>query len=144
MRTENGITIDTAALEQLLSQADLVTIGFTLFPQRLLADTRSNATDGQWAGIVDPVASMQERYLWLGRNRGSFGPPQAFSFFTWPHTVRGMVERDVLRPLRRRLGPEADADLERALEQALELERRAIADAVRGTEAWPTLWAAAS
>lgn len=140
MRTENGIDIDLEAMEKLLSQGDLITIGFTLFPQRLLVDTRTNDTDGQWIGLVEPVASVQERYLWLGRHRGSFGTPEGFAFFVWPQTVRGLVERDLLAPLRRRLTPEGRAALEDALQQALELERQAIAAAVRGTEAWPAIW----
>ena len=137
MRTENGIPIDTEAMEKLLTQGDLITIGFTLFPLRLLIDTRTNDTDGQWVGLVEPVASVQERYLWLGRHRGSFGPPQAFSFFVWPQTVRGLIERDLLRTLRQRLSPEASAALDSALDSALDLERQAIVAAVRGSEAWP-------
>lgn len=142
MRTENGIPIDTEAMENLLTHGDLITIGFTLFPLRLLVDTRTNDTDGQWAGLVEPVASVQERYLWLGRHRGSFGSPEAFSFFIWPETVRGLIDRDLLRALRRRLSSEACDALDTALNQALELERQAIVDAVRGTEAWPAIWQA--
>ena len=140
MRTENGADIDLEAMEKLLSQGDLITIGFTLFPLRLLVDTRTNDTDGQWVGLVEPVASVQERYLWLGRHRGSFGTPEGFAFFVWPQTVRGLVERDLLAPLRQRLTPDAAAALDEALRQALELERQAIAAAVRGTDAWPAIW----
>jgi hypothetical protein len=142
MRTENGIPIDIEAMEKLLTQGDLITIGFTLFPLRLLVDTRTNDTDGQWVGLVEPVASVQERYLWLGRHRGSFGSPEAFSFFIWPETVRGLIDRDLLRALSHRLSPEACNALDTALNQALELERQAIIDAVRGTEAWPAIWQA--
>jgi len=142
MRTENGIPIDIEAMENLLSRGDLITIGFTLFPLRLLIDTRTNETDGQWVGLVEPVASVQERYLWLGRHRGSFDSPAAFSFFIWPQTVRGLIDRDLLRALRHRLSPEACDALDSALNQALELERQAIVDAVRGTEAWPAIWQA--
>jgi hypothetical protein len=142
MRTENGVFIDTEAMEKLLTHGDIMTIGFTLFPLRLLIDTRTNETDGQWVGLVEPVASVQERYLWLGRHRGSFGPPEAFSFFVWPQTVRGLIDRDLLRTLRQRLSPEACDALDTALNQALELERQAIIDAVRGTEAWPAIWQA--
>ena len=142
MRTENGIPIDTEAMEKLLTQGDLITIGFTLFPLRLLIDTRTNDTDGQWVGLVEPVASVQERYLWLGRHRGSFGPPQAFSIFVWHHTVRRLIERQLQRTLRQRLSPEASAALDSALDSALDLERQAIVAAVRGSEAWPAIWQA--
>lgn len=142
MRTENGLEIDYAALDQLLTGGDLIAMGFTLFPKRLLVDTRSNATDGQYVSLVDPVATVQERYMWLGKHRGSFGTPQGFGFFVWPHTVRGLLERDALAPLRARLTPEASLGLDRALAEALELERQAMAAAVRGGEQWPAIWQA--
>lgn len=140
MRNENGLTIDEEALEKLLANADLITIGFTLFPERLLVDTRSNEREGQFADMVEPVASVQERYMWLGKHRGSFGAPEGFAFFVWPHTVRGLIERDALRTLKARLTPEAREDLEVALATALELERRAMIEAVRGSDRWPAVW----
>lgn len=144
MRTENGLTIDLNAVEKLLTEGDLITIGFTLFPQRLLVDTRFNANDGQWVGIVEPVASVQERYLWLGKHRGSFGTPNGFAFFVWPHTVRHLVESGALAPLRARLTSQAAEELDAAVEQALEMERRAMIDAVRGAQHWPSIWEAHS
>ena len=143
MRTENGMQIDRDALERLLSVSDLITIGFTLFPERLLVDTRSNATEGQFADMVEPVANVQERYMWLGKHRSGFGAPEGFAFFVWPHTVRGLIERDALAPLKRRLTPEALADLEVAIATAAELERQAMIEAVRGSERWPAVWEAA-
>lgn len=140
MRTENGITIDEEALEKLLTAADIVTIGFTLFPERLLVDTRSNDRDPQFADMVEPVASVQERYMWLGKHRGGFGAPEGFGFFVWPQTVRGMIERDALAPLRARLEPAIRQDLDIALATAAELERRAMVEAVRGSDRWPAVW----
>jgi hypothetical protein len=121
-----------------------VTIGFATFPERLLIDTRTNATEGPLVAIVPPVASVQERYLWLGKHRGSFGSPEAFTFFVWPHTVRYLVETDMLAPLRARLvavSPEADAVLATTLTRLLDIERRVTIEAIRGgTDAWVTVW----
>ncbi|WP_322819594.1 hypothetical protein [Tepidiforma sp.] len=142
MRTENGIDVDIQAIERILAEGDLITIGFSLFPLRLLVDTRENEHDGQWAGIVEPVASVQERYLWLGKHRGSFGPPRAFAFFVWPKTVRNLVERGTLAILRARLRGETLHQFDHAIEQLLELERQAMRDAVRGSRAWPAIWEA--
>ena len=140
MRTENGIEIDIAALELVLLQADVLTLGFSLFPQRLLIDTRSNDRQGQLVTMVEPAGSVQERYLWLGKHRGAFGAPQGFSFFVWPQTVDGLRERKVLTPLRDRLDPEAARALDLGLDAAAALERDAIQRAVRGSEDWPGLW----
>jgi len=140
MQTENGLQIDSEALNRLLQHSDLITIGFTLFPERLLVDTRSNDQQGQFAEMVAPVASVQERYLWLGKHRGSFGPPEGFAFFVWPHTVRYLIERDALAPLRERLSPEARESLDVAIATAAELERRAMQEIVRGSDRWPAVW----
>jgi hypothetical protein len=142
MQAENGLDVDLAALERVLTTGDLVTIGFTLFAQRLLIDTRSNETAGQFVSIVEPVGSVQERYLWLGKMRGSFGPPQAFAFFVWPHTVRNLLERDLLAPLRARLSEAAGRSLDRALLEAREMEHQAMKQAIRGNDDWPTIWEA--
>jgi hypothetical protein len=140
MRSENGLAIDPEALGRVLTAADVLTIGFTLFPHRLLIDTRSNASTPQFAGMVEPVANMQERYLWLGQHRGSLGAPQAFSFFVWPHSVATLRQRDVLGPLLARLDNTTREYLDIALDQAARLERAGTIAAIRGDEAWPALW----
>lgn len=146
MLTENGIEFDHDALRQVLEQADVLTIGFATFPQRLLIDTRTRTDEGPLATFVEPVTSVQERYLWLGKHRGSFGAPQGFSFFIWPRTVRALVEGDALRPLRDRLaragGPASVAELDTALAALRELELQALRNVVAGGEGWHTVWAA--
>ena len=147
MLGENGLTVDLDAVAEVLHRADVLTIGFTTFPERLLIDTRSNDQAGPMSAIVGPVATVQERYLWLGQHRGMFGAPQAFSFFVWPHTIQNLVERDVLAPMRERLAEGsagACAELDRLLQQLTTREEEAIRDAVRGTEAFQTLWQRAS
>ena len=140
MITENGQDIDGEALERLLRTGDVITVGFTLFPERLLIDTRSNETDGQFAGMVEPVGSVQERYLWLGKHRRTFASPEAFAFFIWPHTVRNLIERDALAALKSRLAARTIDSLDRGLLGALALEREAMAEAIRGSERWAAVW----
>lgn len=140
MRTENGIDIDRAALEQVLTQADVLTIGFTLFPQRLLVDARSNDRQAQLVTMVEPVASVQERYLWLGKHRGTFGAPEAFSFFIWPQTVGNLRDRHLLATLEARLEPAAVEALGQALATAAQLEREATQRAILGSGEWQALW----
>ncbi|MBK8561621.1 hypothetical protein [Candidatus Amarobacter glycogenicus] len=90
--------------------------------------------------MVEPVANIQERYVWLGKHRGSFGAPEGFAFFVWPQTVRGLIERDALAPLKARLTSEARRDLDVALATAAELERGAIIEAIKGSDRWPAVW----
>lgn len=143
MFAENGIEVDYDALNDLFHRADVLTIGFALFPERLLIDTRSTAGEGPMVAVVAPVTSVQERYHWLGQHRPQFGAPEAFSFFVWPHTVRRLIEQEVLAPLRARLDSvsgDGGAVLEEALATVGELERHAIAAAIRGDQPWTTVW----
>ena len=143
MFTENGLQVDLDALNELLLKADVLTIGFTSFPARLLIDTRTSQTEGPLVAIVAPVQTVQERYLWLGKHRGNFGAPEAFSFFIWPHPVRSLVSRDILRPLLDRLERASDgagAALSESLERLREMEDEAVRAAIRGEEPWKTVW----
>lgn len=143
MFTENGIELDPERVNQILRQADVLTIAFPLFPERVLFDTRTNGVDGPLIAVVEPVASVEERYLWLGKHRSGFGAPEAFSFFAWPHTVRSLVERDILAPLRERLvsaSPDAAGVFDEVMGRLRERERIAIRDAIVGEDPWRTLW----
>lgn len=143
MFTENGVTVDLDALNELLRKADVLTIGFAVFPARLLIDTRTSKTEGPLVAIVAPVTTVQERYLWLGKHRGNFGAPEAFSFFIWPHPVRSLASRDILRPLIDRLeqaSGEAGVVLAESLRRLQEMEDEAIRAAIRGEEPWKTVW----
>ncbi|MEX0782474.1 MAG: hypothetical protein WD557_07480 [Dehalococcoidia bacterium] len=143
MFTENGIEIDPERVNQILRQADVLTIAFALFPERVLFDTRTNETDGPLVAIVEPVASVQDRYHWLGQHRSAFGAPEAFSFFAWPHTVRTLIDQDILASLRERL-EDASPDAARVFDEVMSRLRRrelvAIGDAIRGADPWRTLW----
>ena len=143
MFTENGVEPDLAAVDDILRRGDVIAIGFTGFAERLLVDTRFNDETGPLATVVEPVASVQERFLWLGRHRGMFGAPKAFSFFVWPGSVATLVHSDVLDPLRARLAAyndEAVRGLAQALGEMVEGERDLTRRAIRGDEPWKSLW----
>jgi hypothetical protein len=143
MFTDNGLGIDMDGLQNLLQNADVLTIGFVGFPERLLIDTRHNQWEGPLVAIVAPARTVQERYLWLGKHRGSFGVPEAFSFFVWPKSVRALVEDDILAPMRARLAAVSkgsDAALDDVLKKLLDLERESWRGAIRGDERWATIW----
>ena len=142
MLTENGLKLDMDAVNTILKESDVLTIGFTLFAERLLVDLRYDAIHPQFAELVEPVANAQERYLWLGQHRGSLGAPKAFAFFGWPQTVRTLIEQDTLAPLRERLTTQANLSLASALNEAARAETAAIKEIVRGTQTWPAVWQA--
>ncbi|MGI8927347.1 MAG: hypothetical protein ACR2HN_11995 [Tepidiformaceae bacterium] len=146
MRSENGLEVDLAALDEVLARADVLTVGFTLFPERLLIDVRTKGEEGPLVAIVGPVQTVQERYLWLGQHRGNFGAPEAFSFFVWPKMVRTLVEEGRLGRMSERLGevsPRGPQVLDRVLQKLVVRESEAMASAVRGDEPWRSVWHAA-
>lgn len=146
MLSEHGIQVDQAAIEEILRSADVLVIGFTLFPERLLIDCRTDADTGPMVAIVEPLRGVQERYHWLGRHRGMFGMPEAFSFFAWPHTVRSLEERGVLVTLRTRLmdcSNDGAPLLDQALAKLRDMETIAFRQAVAGEGPWKTVWQAA-
>ncbi len=143
MFTDNGHDIDSDALAEVLERADILTVGFSLFPDRLLIDTRANQFDGPLVTLVGPVATIQERYQWLGQHRGTFGAPEAFSFFVWPKTVRNLVERDALGQMRQRLAAtsaEAADAFDVQIHRLVRLERDEFGQAIRGEGTWKSLW----
>ena len=76
MYTENGLLVDLAEVEKVVDLCDVFTIIFRLFPERLLVDGRTSPQEGPLVALVEPVATVEERYHWLGRERPSFGPPE--------------------------------------------------------------------
>jgi hypothetical protein len=151
MYTENGVTIDLNEVRKVIAEADVFAVGFRLFPERLLIDTRHDARDPEgpcgtpMVAIVDPVATVQERFFWLGQHRPSLGMPNDFRFFYWPHGIRFLEDSTVWGDLRKRIvasGFEgAGATCDAAFADLLSRERKANVDAIRG-ERHHTLWQA--
>ncbi len=141
--TENGVMIDLDELRKVVAECDVFAIGFRLFPQRLIVDTRTSDEVGPMAELVEPANSVEERFFWLGRRRPSFPVPERFTFFVWPHSIALLVECGVADNIRQRLVASERPDMAETVDQALigleRLERSAIQDAVIGKN-YHTLW----
>ncbi len=140
---DNGSLIDLEEAMKVVQEADVFTAAFGLFPQRLLVDTRTSDTEGPSLEVVEPVGSLAERYFWLGQRRPSFGPPQRFAFFLWPHSIAFLREAGVVDGIRGRL-ERANASsvatiVEVAIAELEKLERQAILDAIIGQH-HHTIW----
>jgi hypothetical protein len=143
--TENGLLVDLAEVEKVVDLCDVFTIIFRIFPERLLVDSRTSQQEGPLVAVAEPVATVEERYHWLGRKRPSFGPPERFTFFLWPHSIAFLEECGVIARIRRRCeasgGQEAAAMFDRVLAELREKERRATRAAITG-EDYRTVWPA--
>jgi hypothetical protein len=153
VHTENGLLVDLDQVRRVVGEADVFTVAFRLFSERLLIDTRYDATDPEgpsgmpMVAIVDPVATVQERFFWLGQHRPALGMPDSFQFFFWPHSVGYLEESGIWERVRERLvtiGFAGAADTcEDALRDLALRERTANAKAVLG-DGYHAVWEAAS
>src|SRR5438093_12878324 len=84
--TENGVMIDLEEVRKVVDECDVFTVGFRLFPERLMIDTRTREGDGPLLEVVAPVNTFEERLFWLGQRRPAFGVPEGFPFFISPPT----------------------------------------------------------
>ena len=141
--TENGMLVDLEELRKVVDHADVFTIGFRMFPQRLIVDTRTTENAGPMVRVVEPVASVEERFFWLGTERPTFGAPERFTFFLWPHSVRYFDESGLGEMIRNRvysLGFEqVGAEIAQSMHALIQLEQQATFDAIHGRN-HHTLW----
>ena len=144
MFTENGVLIDLDEVRKVIDNCDVFTVGFRLFPERLIVDTRTSSEEGPMMELVEPVNTVEERFFWLGKRRPSFGVPERFTFFIWPHSVRFLDESGLMDKVRQRVYP-IDPEMGRAVAENIVklnfLEQRAVHDAITGKN-HHTLWVA--
>jgi hypothetical protein len=141
--TENGVLIDLEEVGKVVEDCDVFTIGFRIFPQRLIVDCREADDTGPMMEVVEPVASVEERFHWLGRRRPAFGVPEKFSFFIWPHSLEFLESCGLLQRIQERLRagerPEVAREIAAALAELRRLERASLHQALAG-EGYQALW----
>jgi hypothetical protein len=135
--------VDLEELRRVVDNADVFTVGFRMFPQRLIIDARTTDNAGPMVQVVDPVASVEERFFWLGKERPAFGAPERFTFFLWPHSVRYLEESgfgDMIRQRVYALGFEqVGGEMASSMLELFRLEQQATFDAIHGRN-HHTLW----
>ncbi len=143
MFTENGVQIDLEEVGKVVEGCDVFTIGFRMFPERVIIDARETADQVPLVQVVEPVTSVEERFHWLGRERPAFGVPERFSFFVWPHSMEFLESCGLARRIRDQLGaserPEVAQMIDKALAELKRLEQRSVQQALAG-EGYHALW----
>jgi hypothetical protein len=143
--TENGVVIDLEEVGTVVDGSDVFTIGFRLFPERVIVDAREKGDIGPLVQVVEPVTSVEERFHWLGRERPAFGVPENFSFFVWPHSVEFLDSCGLGQKVRDRLQandrPEVGRMIDESLAELGRLEQRSVIKALTG-EGYHALWPA--
>lgn len=143
MFTENGVLIDLEEVGKVVDASDVFTIGFRVFPQRVIVDTRDVGEVGPMVQVVEPVDSVEERFHWLGRERPALGVPERFAFFVWPHSLEFFESSGLPQRLRDRLRaserPQVARMADEVLEELRRLEQEAVQQALSG-EGYHALW----
>jgi hypothetical protein len=142
MYSENGVLVDFEEISKLVETADVFTVGFATFPERLIVDARSNDIETPMIQVVEPARSARDRMNWLNRRRPSLGSPEAFSFFAWPHSPSFMVQSGVWDRIRNRVeqgDTHVQVQCDLAIKQLLNLDHQATLAILRGEHAL-TLW----
>ena len=142
MYSENGVLVDFDEITKLVNTADVFTVAFSNFPERLIVDTRSNDIETPMVQVVEPARSARDRMNWLNRRRPSLGTPETFSFFAWPHSPGFMVQSGVWDRIRNRVEEgesQVSVQCDLAITRLLNLDRDATFAVLRG-EHCLTLW----
>ena len=128
--------VDLDELRRVVEECDVFAIGFRLFPQRLIVDTRAANEVGPMVEVVEPVGTVEERFFWLGKQRPSLGVPERFTFFVWPHPLAFLAESGIADNIRQRLiagdRPDVAEAVDKVLAELERLEREAVRDAILG------------
>ncbi len=128
---------------EIVDSAEVLTIGFSLFPERLLMDFRYSGLEPPLVRVVQPAGSAEERMRELKRQRPSLGTPDRFFFFVWPRSVDAFVEFGLWQRVCDRVEatnhPGLGASLKEAVEVLRQLERDEKVQAIQGPR-YRTLW----
>jgi len=140
--TDYGIDLDE--VRHVIETAEVLVVRFSITDRRLLVDARTSDTEGPMIRVVPPAASAEERFKSLKMMRPRFRTPERIMTFQWPRHARSLVESGLWDVIMRKLAalgwPVVGAEGERAIAELIEAERREEIEAIRGGEAYKTIW----
>lgn len=128
---------------EVLEAAEVLAVGFRLFPQRLLLDTRYNDRTPPFLKVVQRVNSVEERLRDLAKTRPEFPTPERFFFTVWPRSMESFRETGAWDRIVARCESSGHPDMARECELSWKvlvgLEHQEIQQALRG-EGYRTIW----
>jgi hypothetical protein len=143
MDVDSNFPIDLEGINKIVESADVFVIGFTIFPERLLVDSRYDSDESPLVKVVPPVSSVEERYRHLRELRPRFQLPDKFMFFVWPKPVASFERMGIWqRIIDRALASGHSGVLDRCREAIRELKRReedSVIAAIKG-DGYQNLW----
>lgn len=138
---DDDLGVDLSEVLSVINTAEVFVVMFQIFERRLLVDTRHTDADPPLVRVVDRVRSSDERFRELMRLRPRFPAPERIVAFSWPRSVRTLVESGVWQAIQDRLGSlgVAESTLLAVLHELQWEERNEEIKAVKGVEPYRTL-----
>lgn len=142
MSEEYGV--DLGEVFKVIATADVLIVRFHIIPRRLLVDFRTKPGVPPFMAIVDQAESVEERFRSIKRMRPEFPFPEKVMSFAWPRMTPVLMAAGVWDRIVDRMtglgGHEATELCGRTMDALLREERAEVANAIRGTEQYQTLW----
>lgn len=142
MYADTEFPVNVGQITRVVEEEEVFVIGFVLFPERLLVDTRATPDDGPMVKVVPGVSSVDERYDSLRSMRPNFPLPEKLIFFVWPRNVHALERMHIYRRIIGRveaLGSGATDECESAFRELERLEQAQVEAAIRG-DGYRSIW----
>ncbi|HEX5142187.1 MAG TPA: hypothetical protein VFX19_14700 [Dehalococcoidia bacterium] len=138
---DDDLGVDLSEVLSVIGTAEVFVVMFQIFERRLLVDTRHTDPDPPLIRVVDRVRSSDERFRELMRLRPRFPAPERIVAFSWPRSVRTLVESGVWQSISDRLSSlgVSESTLLAVLHELQWEERNEEIKAVKGEEPYRTL-----
>lgn len=134
--------MNVGQVTRVVDEAEVFVIGFMLFPERLLVDTRATPDEGPLVKVVPGVASVDERYEELRKMRPNFPLPDKLIFFVWPRSVSALERLSIWGHVLSRLealGAGSAEECANAFRELQRLEQSQVMAALKG-EGYRSVW----
>ena len=141
---DNDLGIDLDAIFSVIEDSEVFIIRFNLIEKRLLVDSRTTNNELPIIKLVPRVKSAEERYLFLQRERPNMKLPEQITVFEWPRKIELMRELGVWSKISDRMvslgGDILQDHCDKALQEAIRLEKADLLLAIMGGDGYETLW----
>lgn len=128
---------------ELVEAAEVLAVGFRVFSQRLIFDTRYTEREPPFLKVVQRVNSVEERLRELAKIRPNFPTPERFFFTVWPRSIPAFRETGAWDRIIGRCQASGHATIMKDCDLAWNvlsgLERQETQQAIQG-EGYRTIW----
>lgn len=140
---EGNFLFDMDEVIRSVREAEVLSVFFPPLQRSLIVDTRSDAANPPFVGLMPMARSPQDRMRSIRRMRPGLPRPRNLTLVPWQRYIASLVSTGVWDSILERVGESGDAgalaDCEKALAELMELEREETVGAITG-ENHHTLW----